>query len=228
MMRIKTLLSKFKKKIYKKTQPSLNDLDKKLEPYLNFKNGFFIEVGANDGYTQSNTYYLEKTLGWKGLLVEGIPELYKKCVKERPGSIVKNFALVSDDYQGDSVEMHYANLMSVVDGAMKTDVEQDEYIKLGKKVQNLDESYTISVPARTLESIIDEIGSPPRIDFFSLDVEGYELSVLKGLNMKKYRPAYILVECLFYEEVNDYLLSQQYEAVKKMSDLDYLYRRKEN
>ena len=37
-----------------------NDLDIKLEKYLNFSNGFFIELGAHDGITQSNTYYYEK------------------------------------------------------------------------------------------------------------------------------------------------------------------------
>ena len=41
-------------------KPALNGLDNKLEGYLNYKNGFFIEAGANDGYSQSNTNYLEK------------------------------------------------------------------------------------------------------------------------------------------------------------------------
>ena len=61
---------------------ALNDLDKKLEKYLNHSNGFFIEAGANDGLKQSNSYYFAKSLQWKGILVEAIPELFEKCVKQ--------------------------------------------------------------------------------------------------------------------------------------------------
>ena len=38
---------------------ALNDLDRKLEKYLDYQNGFFVELGANDGFTQSNTLFLE-------------------------------------------------------------------------------------------------------------------------------------------------------------------------
>ena len=47
-------------KKYLKKNHGKNDLDIKLEKYLNFSNGFFIELGAHDGITQSNTYYYEK------------------------------------------------------------------------------------------------------------------------------------------------------------------------
>ena len=49
---------------------SLNDLDKKMLKYINFRNGFFIEMGANDGVNQSNSFYYDKSLGWNGVLVE--------------------------------------------------------------------------------------------------------------------------------------------------------------
>ena len=62
------------------SRPALNDIDHKLEEYLPYKNGFFIEVGANDGFAQSNTYYFEKLRGWKGVLIEPIPDLYAKCL----------------------------------------------------------------------------------------------------------------------------------------------------
>ena len=69
-MKISRLLSSVKRRLYK-SRPALNDLDRKLEKYLNYRDGYFIECGANDGYSQSNTYFLEKKLNWRGLLVEG-------------------------------------------------------------------------------------------------------------------------------------------------------------
>jgi len=46
------------------------------------RNGFFVDIGANDGITLSNTYFLEKK-GWNGLAVEPIPPVYEKLVKNR-------------------------------------------------------------------------------------------------------------------------------------------------
>ena len=80
--------------IYK---PALHDIDSKLEKYLNFKEGIFVEAGANDGYKQSNTYFLEKYKNWNGVLIEPIPELYQKCLTERQNSIVLNKAIVSNE-----------------------------------------------------------------------------------------------------------------------------------
>jgi hypothetical protein len=81
------------------SRPSLYNIDRKLEKYLNYTNGFFIEAGANDGFNQSNTYYLEKFKGWQGILIEGIPELYQQCRDERPRAKVYNCELVDNDYK---------------------------------------------------------------------------------------------------------------------------------
>ena len=49
---------------------AINNLDRKMERYLNYKDGFFVEIGANDGISQSNTFFLEKKYNWYGLLIE--------------------------------------------------------------------------------------------------------------------------------------------------------------
>lgn len=231
MSRLRNLLSRIKRAVNplrsttytgRDPRPSLNDLDRKLERYLNFSNGFFIEAGANDGYSYSNTYFLEHTKGWRGILVEGIPELYRKCVQERKRATVYNCALVSSKFAGSEVKMHYAGLMSVVDGSMKTSDAQQQHLECASTVQRLETTYSVEVPARTLESILDEYPNLPQIDFLSLDVEGYELQVLEGLNLEKYRPQFILVEARFFEEV-DRMLRDHYDLLEQMSHHDYFY-----
>jgi len=223
-LRLKRILHAVLTRIRRGAQPAEYELDKKLAKYLNFRNGFFIEAGANDGYAQSNTYYLEKKLGWRGVLVEAIPELYQRCRKRRKRSKVFHCALVADASVQPTVSMHFANLMSVVEGALKTPEAQREQIRSGLQMQFFPEndSYTVEVPGRTLTSILDEV-QPPPIDFFSLDVEGYELPVLKGLDLDRYRPKYILVEARFFDEVNAHL-QPHYELVEQMTYHDYLYR----
>lgn len=226
-LNFKSLINLFtgKKRPERSIRPSLNNLDTKLESYLDFDNGFFIEAGANDGYRQSNTFYLASKRGWRGVLVEGIPELYKKCVVERKESVVVNCALVAQDYPHPTVQMHYANLMSVVDGAFKTKEKQEEHIQAGIDVQRLKSTYEVSVVARTLESVLDQVKDLEQIDFFSLDVEGYELEVLDGLNIEKYTPRFILVETWLFEDVNQLLTSYGYEMLDKLSQHDYLYHK---
>ena len=66
-----------------KTYYGRNKVDKIILKYLNFDNGFFVELGANDGIKESNTYYFEKNLNWKGILIEPSIENYEKCKKNR-------------------------------------------------------------------------------------------------------------------------------------------------
>ncbi|MEH1823017.1 MAG: FkbM family methyltransferase [Nostoc sp.] len=226
---MKKKLELLRRKVYevcgnsKYSRPSLNNLDTKLEKYLNFSNGFFIEVGANDGYSQSNTYYLEKFLGWRGILVEPIPYLFNKCKRTRSNSSVYNYALVSQELDDSFVEMHYANLMSVVEGSLKSQELQAKHIEDGLKCQKIAKSYTVSVPTKTLESILNEFPYLPTIDFLSLDVEGYEINVLLGLNLHKYKPRYILIEARFFEEIQA-LLEPFYNLVEQLSYHDFLYQ----
>jgi len=212
----------------KYSKPALNAIDDKLAKYLGYGGGFFIEVGANDGFTQSNTYYLEKFLGWSGILIEPIPELFEQCRQTRKNSDVFNCALVSNEHNSKAVSMRYANLMSLTEGAFADHSLENEHISAGLKVQNIDESYKIDVPARTLESVLDDVNDKPAtIDFFSLDVEGYELNVLKGLNLERYRPRYLLLEDLFNtHELHSYL-AVYYSLVEMFTDHDYFYQRKD-
>jgi FkbM family methyltransferase len=230
-MTLKQKLIEYRRHLYelfgsgRYSRPALNDLDRKLEEYLPYRDGFFIEAGANDGFAQSNTYYFEKIRGWTGILVEPIPFLYEKCVKKRPNSTVFNCALVSKDYEGQSVKMLYSNLMSLVRGARKSEALDLEHAKRGLKQRSVKEVTEITVPARTLTSILDEVGVQ-EIDLFSLDVEGYELNVLRGLDLEKYRPKYMLIETDFREEIEEYLSVRGYEAVDMLSHHDVLYRGK--
>ena len=203
-------------------KPSLNNLDEKLSKYLNFRNGIFIEAGANDGYNQSNTYFLEKGLRWKGLLIEAIPELYYKCKKSRTRSVVLHGGLVSNDYKKSTIKIHYANLMSIAEGAMSPELTAS-HIKEGIQCQDINDTYKVDVPTLTFKQAVKEAGFS-KIDFMSLDLEGYEVQALKGFDFSGVRPTYILIEVRKVEETDSFLSRVGYRRIEKLTQHDYLYQ----
>src|SRR3712207_3542273 len=98
------------------SRPALHDMDRKLDAIIDHDGGFFVEAGANDGYTQSNTYWLERFRGWRGVLVEPMAAYLPEIRANRPAATVVHAALVADDYEGDSVHMTFGDLMSTVGG----------------------------------------------------------------------------------------------------------------
>lgn len=199
----------------------LNRLDIKLAEYLDFDNGFFIEAGANNGVSQSNTVYLEIYQNWTGLLVEPIPKLAKSCRHNRPDCIVENYALVPFDYDQVEIEIYYCNLMSIVKNAVLTQEEVDKHIERGAKLQNI-KSYELKVPAINLNSLLEK-HKIKRIDLLSLDVEGFELPVLKGIDFNQYRPRFLLIEVRNNQEqeLNDFCKQHSYKKLVKLSETEY-------
>jgi FkbM family methyltransferase len=203
---------------YRFSRTGAEDIDRKLERHLDLDGGFFVEAGANDGVNYSNTYYLERARGWSGVLVEGIPELYAACVRHRPGAHVVNCALVAPEDDGAPVTMHYSNLQSIVDGALPYD-----HVEAGLVSQD-ERTYEISVPGRTLTSVLDDV-APERFDLLVLDVEGYEPQVLRGLDLDRYAPRFALIEVLDDERraaVED-VLGERYAEVDRFTPTDVLY-----
>jgi len=200
---------------------ALNMLDKKLLQWLDYRDGFFIECGANDGVTQSNTLFFERYRGWRGLLVEPVPELAAKCRKNRPDAIVEQCALVADCDRGKSINFTYCDLMTTADGALGGAENVQEHISVGAKVQSI-EPYRFEAIGCPLSDLLER-HHVDHVDLFSLDVEGAESAVLDGLDLKRHAPKLILVETRSQPEVDSRLLPR-YELVGKLSVHDLLYR----
>jgi FkbM family methyltransferase len=221
----KNLIKNFFYFFIKKKSFSLNYLDKKMLTYLNYNNGYFIELGANNGIDQSNTLFFEKFKNWKGILIEPIPHKYLECLKNRSNknSIYCN-ACVSFDYKNKFVEMMYSNLMTTA-LMEKYNSKQVNHAIIGKKfLDKFEKNFIFGARATTLNDLMVKSKSPKLIDLLSLDVEGTELSVLKGINYKMYSFKYILIETKQFNKIKNFLIKKNYLFLKKLSHHDYLFK----
>jgi FkbM family methyltransferase len=205
------------------SQPALHEMDRKLDRIIDIDGGVFVEAGGHDGYTQSNTYYLERFRAWKGVLVEPMPEMAAEARRNRPGSRLFQCALVSPEQDGEQIEMEFGDLFTKVRHGEHDD---GDWVRNGLVLGWRDHRVE-QVRARSLGSVLDEAGVAD-IDLLSLDVEGYEAQVLSGLDLSRHAPTWILVEMHDLDagrlEIGR-ALGELYVEHRLLSPLDVLYRR---
>lgn len=194
------------------TWPALNQLDRKVLEHLESTPGVFLEIGGNDGYSQSNTYHLERVCGWRGILIEPIPRLYKRCRRHRTNSKCFNTACIAPGGPA-TIEIEDSNLTSVVLGIQDT---TDEARRSGR-------GHVRSVRTSTLSRVIDQAGETS-IDFMSIDVEGAEFAVLAGLELERHCPGLLLIETDYPDRVASFL-SPRMALLDTLSHHDYLFTR---
>jgi len=197
----KTFLKKYRK------FNAINNLDKEILKYLNFKDGFYIECGAYNGVDQSNTWYLERSLNWKGILIEPSKKNFCELIINRsPKNFFENVALVSENYFKNNNKIYL--------------IENNLY----SKVNNNNVLNSKEVVATTLNNILKKYNLY-KVNFFSLDVEGYEKEVLEGLDLNVFHIDYILIETNYFDQINLILKNHNYILLKKLSIHDYLYKK---
>ena len=223
---LRARLNFLKIKLFKGGYFALNDLDKKLEKYVNYDNGFFVELGANNGIDQSNSLYFELNRGWLGVLIEPSPNQFIACNANR--SKENHFfcnACVGFDYEKNYVDITYGNLMTMSHNLALDLPDKPEHIEASKKfLAPFEDTFNFGSTAITLTSLLDESKAPSLIDFISLDVEGAELEVLKGINFNKYNFKFMLIEIRNLEPIDRFLNEQGYSLVEKFTHHDYLFK----
>jgi FkbM family methyltransferase len=198
--------------------------------------GFAIEVGGADGINGSPTKCLEER-GWKTLLIEPNPELFSLAKSRRPYV----YQCAAGDENVDDVGM----TIYILDGGNQSAVSGlKPDVKLIEQHQHLiKDQYLELVNQRTLNSLINKWSedleeSIPNIDFISIDTEGTELDVMKGLDLNKWNPKIIALENNFEDHnyrrtmynygyilynrigVNDYYIHNQYLPKLESGQLD--------
>ena len=208
----------------------MGNIDKKLEKLLPHKNGYYVELGANDGAASSNSYFFELKKNWKGVLIEPAPNLFLSCLKRRGvnNHIFCN-ACVPFNYEKEFVKLVYCDAMTF-SSELELDLESKErHLSYGNKYLLAGEKpFVFGAKAETLNNLLIKASAPNIIDFLSLDVEGAELDVLQGIDFKLFKFKYMVIECRDIYKLERFLKSKGYQLLEKISYWDYLFTYKGN
>lgn len=153
------------------------------------KSGTFVDIGAYDGITFSNSSFFEKNRNFKGICVEPNPGVYKLLEKRRTS---KNLNVCVGNTSGKvkflCVEGYGEMLSCIYDEANTEHLARvDETIKIHGGSKRIEEIGLV-----TFDEIMD--GNSSTIDFFTLDTEGYEFEILKMIDFNKYNISALAVE----------------------------------
>jgi len=141
-----------------------------LEILGNQRNGFFVDAGAHDGEKCSNTLLLEKEFGWAGVCIEADPANFTALMEKRSCLCV-------------NACLHPLREMVRFFDFGLTGSVVDDGRDIGREAQG--------VP---LEDVLDSVGSPPVIDYLSMDIEGHEHAVLENFPFDRYAFRTITIE----------------------------------
>jgi FkbM family methyltransferase len=147
--------------------------------------GYFVEFGACDGLSLSNTFLLEKEYGWTGILAEPAP-LWHEALHENRSCHISTKCVY--DASGKAIPFSCSTIPEL--SRISTVVPDDSHERSG----NRKEGQCVEVETITLMDLLKEAKAPEYIDYLSIDTEGSEELILRDFDFDAYRFGYITIE----------------------------------
>jgi FkbM family methyltransferase len=170
--------------ISKKNYFSFSGVDTIIENiFKNKKKGFYIDVGCQHPIKNNNTFLLHNK-NWSGINIDLDKDNIELFNTSRPSDCNINVAVSDKIAEVDLYFYHKKSPINTID--KKTSQFQKAQVTSVKKIQT-----------NTLNNIIlSSEFNDKHFDFLSVDVEGHELQVFKGLDFTRFAPNVIVVEYL--------------------------------
>jgi FkbM family methyltransferase len=152
------------------------------------RSGFFVEFGATNGRDLSNTFALEQSFGWTGILAEPARCWHAALRANRKASIDTRCVWKQTGAQLDFKETEIAEVSTLVELV-------DRDFNKGDRAKGV----TYPVETVSLNDLLRAHGAPREIDYLSIDTEGSELEILKAFDFADYDIKIVTVEHNFVE-----------------------------
>lgn len=183
------------------------------------RGGCFVDIGANDGITFSNTWFFEKAREWKGICVEPQPNIFKKLQSNRQCPCLQGCVT---DVQGTAEFLHVQGIAEMGSG-LCSKYDARHLVRIEREVKaNSDETAIIEVPCFTFAQVL-AMAELSHIDYLSIDTEGGELDILRSVDFGHVPIHVISVENCFHNGLFEHLLRPHGYSLRAIVGADDIY-----
>lgn len=186
------------------------------------RNGFFVEVGANDGITFSNTYFFERQRDWKGICIEPHPSAFAKLKLNRKGVLI-NGCVSKTEKEFEFLKIDgYAEMLS----GLVEKYDPSHLIRIERELaEHGGEKEVVKVQGMSLDSILKN-NNVSQVDYCSIDTEGGEIEILESANLVENEISVISIENIYYgASVEKYLKKYRYKRIATIG-ADEIYKKR--
>lgn len=186
---------------------SQNNEDRLIKNFFKGHIGTFIDIGASHPFIINNTYLLYE-MGWRGVNVEPNPYLYSRLKYFRPKDINLNAGAGRQDGKALFYRFWPSVLATFSEKTCLASLEE------GLKLVGVYPTQLISL--KTISKLLSN-----KVDLLSIDVEGYEMEVLKGADWNTFHPKMIIIETKNPERLEFKMIERfGYEFHKRIGEND--------
>jgi len=178
------------------------------------RGGFFVDIGAYNGIEISNTYYLEKEMGWTGICVEPIPKLFAELNRNRKCTCIHG-CVAAHDEEVEFLEVEGCETLSGLSSALR---ETRDWRVAGHRLNRL------KLPGFRLDTLLRR-HHQRKVDFLSIDTEGSEMDILRNFDWGGFEIQVICVENTYFGDLLPEFLYQRGYRLAKILRSDEIYVR---
>mgnify|MGYP001177228601 CR=1 FL=1 len=188
----------------------------------------FFEFGATDGFNLSNSYLLENSFNWKGVLSEPSPQWHEALMMNRKNTKIITKCIWKKSGEKLSFFMSDAGVLSTLSDF----IENDKTSTPGNTELRKKSGKTIFVETISLNDVVKKYFNNICPSYISIDTEGSEYEILKSFDLDKYRPQLFTIEHNFTKnerKIDEHLIDRGYVRIfRKLTHFDAWYIQLEN
>jgi FkbM family methyltransferase len=198
--------------------------DTLVDHYLRGKrNGVFVDIGAYDGVTISNTLMLEKDRGWTGICIEPLPDVFDALYQNRSCICVQACIGERDESEVEFLSVQSSSVYTRMLSGVLSEYESRHLARVDSEIVDSGGSKSvIRVPMRRLDTLLQEHGIG-RVDFLSIDTEGSEVSIIRSTNLSAIGNPCIAIENNYDDPAIDLALREQGYRLHTSVEWDRFY-----
>jgi FkbM family methyltransferase len=166
---------------------------------------FYVDIGASNGLSSSNTAHYDLNMGWGGVCIEPHPKAFSELLQNRPNAINLNICISDQDGEVDFCVINgYAEMLS----GIKKHYHLNHEKRINSEIKNHGGSKEIiKIISKPLNKVLFE-NNLKKVDYLSIDTEGSEMEIIKSIDFDLFDIRVISTENTSKSDIKNFLKSK--------------------